>query len=105
MNLLSDPDFLVRAKKAKGMNQNDFSKEIGKSQAQLSKYLTGKTKIPNDIFIHCTNIIRKHNSSSAGVEDLLYEVLMLDGDAHSDLRDALMKMIIAYKRKSGSEIV
>lgn len=98
MNLSCSPNLLLQAMAAKNMNQLEFSNEIGKSQAQLSKYIAGKTKIPHGVFIHAVNILKKHNISELAVEEILYEVMTLDGESHREIREALMKMIIAYKK-------
>ncbi|WP_283160744.1 helix-turn-helix domain-containing protein [Serratia proteamaculans] len=87
-----------------GMNQRDFSREIGKSQAQVSKYLTGKTDIPDEIKIHCMNILSNHNSTGSSMEELISEVLTLQGDMHNEIRGALMNVISAYRKKSTGQI-
>lgn len=102
MSPIDAPNLIKRAMTTKRMNQQKFSREIGKSQAQLSKYITGKTEIPSSILIHCMNIIQERNAGEASAEGLLYEVVMLDGDTHQEIRDALMKMIIAYKGRDGT---
>lgn len=98
MNLPYSPNLLLQAMAENNMNQMEFSNEIGKSQAQLSKYIAGKTKIPHDVFIHSMNILRRHNIRELTIEEILYEVMTLDGESHREIREALMKMIIAYKK-------
>ncbi|KFX11864.1 hypothetical protein N6P31_22035 [Pectobacterium betavasculorum] len=71
---------------------------MGKSQAQLSKYLAEKGSIPAEVMIRCMNILKEGNFPEPGVEELIYELISLKGDAHKEIREALMKVIRAYRK-------
>ncbi len=96
MALINDPELIKRAMSLKGTRQHEFAREIGRSQAQLSKYLSGKTSIPADVSIHCMNILRENNNTECGVEELICELMALRGEVHKEIREALMKVIRAY---------
>ncbi|MCL2893745.1 helix-turn-helix transcriptional regulator [Brenneria sp. MC1SB4.1] len=85
---------------ATGLKQRDFSEIIGKSQAQVSKYLSGKTEVPDYVNIHCVNIIREHSQLGSSVEELLFEIQGLEGEEHRSIREALMGVISAYKNRN-----
>lgn len=94
------PEIIKEAMHLSGHKQHDFSKLIGKSQAQLSKYLSGKTEIPASVIIHCMNILRRYNQTGHSTDALFLEILELKGEEHRPIREALMSMIAAYKIRS-----
>lgn len=96
----SSSGLIRKAMQATGLKQRDFSELIGKSQAQVSKYLSGKTEVPGCVKIHCMNIIKKHSQKGSSVEELLFEIQDLEGEAHRSIREALMGVISAYKNRS-----
>lgn len=46
-----------RARKARGMTQQAFAAELGKSQAVLSRYERGQVDPPTEVFMHCLHIL------------------------------------------------
>ncbi|MCA0952148.1 helix-turn-helix transcriptional regulator [Shewanella chilikensis] len=99
MFLLSEPEAVKLAMKKSGLKQADFAKKIGKSQAQISKYISGYSKPTTKIYIHCMNIIRSCEQGDGSLLDLMNEVSGLDGEKHEHMRHALIETIKAYKLK------
>ena len=59
------PAHLVRqAREARRLNQVDFAAELGKSQAVLSRYETGKVDPPTVVLMQCMHILRPPSSPS-----------------------------------------
>jgi len=100
MMFTSSSGLVRKAMQATGLKQRDFSELIGKSQAQVSKYLSGKTEIPGRVKIHCVNILKEHSQKGSSVEELQFEILELEGEEHRSIREALMGMISAYKNRN-----
>jgi transcriptional regulator with XRE-family HTH domain len=99
MFLLKESEIVNLAMKRTGLNQAEFSKLIGKSQGQISKYLSVASKPTSKIYIHCMNIISKNSEISNNYLDLLFEVSKLEDEEHSTIRSALLEMINAYNSK------
>lgn len=97
MFLLSEPEVIKLAMKKSGLKQAGFAKKIGKSQAQVSKYISGDSKPSTETYIHCMNIINSSEQGDESLLDLINEVSRLDGDKHKHIRNALVEMIKAYK--------
>ncbi|WP_338593694.1 helix-turn-helix transcriptional regulator (plasmid) [Shewanella khirikhana] len=97
MFLLSESEAVKLAMKKSGLNQHDFAKKIGKSQAQISKYISGDSKPSTRTYIHCMNIITSSGPSDGSLLNLMHEVSMLDGEKHEHMRNALIATIKAYR--------
>ncbi|MNO73202.1 hypothetical protein D3C76_641630 [compost metagenome] len=83
--------------KKKALNQREFAQEISRSQAQVSKYLSGNCEIPGDVIIRCSNIIMCSSPEPDNHIELLLKVNQLQGDEHLAIRRALMGMINAWQ--------
>lgn len=60
---------LVRSARHKlGLNQMEFGKMIGRSQAVVSKYEAGIVRPPGDTIIHCMNILKPRFTASLATE-------------------------------------
>jgi len=99
MFLLNEPEIVNLAMKRTKLNQAKFSKLIGKSQGQVSKYLSGASKPTSEVYIHCMNIISKNPEINSNYLDLLFEVSKLEEEQHNDIRAALLGIINAYNSK------
>jgi len=103
MLLLTGPEIVNLAMKKLALNQRNFSKLLGKSQSQVSKYLTGSCDIPGDVSIRCMNIISNTGLESDSHMELLFKVLKLQGEESRPLRRALLEMINAWNGKIASK--
>lgn len=99
MFLLSESEIINLAMKRTRLNQAEFSNLIGKSQGQVSKYLSGASKPTSKTYIHCMNIISKNSGINNNYLDLLFEVSKLEDEEHNAIRSALLGMINAYNLK------
>lgn len=97
MFLLTEAEAVKLAMRISGLRQSKFAKKIGKSQAQVSKYLSGESKPSTSVYIHCMNIIGAHEQGNGCLLDLINEVSKLNKDKDKDMRQAIIGMIKAYK--------
>lgn len=99
MFTLVSPELIQLAMRISDCNQKDFSTMIGRSQAQISKYLSGKSEIPAEVSIRCMNIIRQVEPEKDSHIELLFRVSVLNDERHQPLRRALMEVIRAWEEK------
>lgn len=100
MSLIETSELIKTAMARSSLNQSEFAKEIGKSQAQVSKYLAGSS-IPNkDTFIRIMNIIASYQPDQISHIDILIQMNNLDSVRDHELFVALLGMIKAYKSAS-----
>lgn len=99
MLLLNGPEVINLAMRKLALNQKQFSILLGKSQSQISKYLTGCCDIPGDVCIRCMNIIADAGIENDGHIELLLKALKLQGEGSRPLRRALLEMINAWNEK------
>jgi transcriptional regulator with XRE-family HTH domain len=100
MTLIETSDLIKIAMTRASLNQREMALKIGKSQAQVSKYLAG-TSIPSkDTIIHIMNIISSHQADHINHIDIYLQMSQLDAVKDHDLFAALMGMIRAYKAVS-----
>lgn len=97
MFLLNESEAVELAMKRSGLKQSEFANKIGKSQAQVSKYISGDSNPTTSVYIHCMNIIGSHEQGDGGLLDLMNEVSKLNSDKDKRMRQALIGMIKAYK--------
>jgi len=97
MFLLSEPEAVKLAVEKSGLKQSDFAKTIGRSQAQISKYISGDSKPTAKIYIHCMNIVNSFEYGDGSLLELINEISSLDGEKHKHMRHAVIEMIKAYK--------
>lgn len=97
MFLLSESEAVELALKVSGLKQSEFANKIGKSQAQVSKYISGNSNPTIPVYIHCMNIIGSHEQGDGGLLDLMNEVSKLNSEKDKSMRQALIGMIKAYK--------
>lgn len=100
MLVISGPEIVKLAMSKTSLNQRGFAKLIGKSQAQVSKYITGSSDIPGDVNIHCMNIITGKEPDKDSHIELLVKVIQLNGEENKALRRVLMEMILAWQAKN-----
>jgi len=96
MFLLNESEIIKLAKEKSGLNQSDFSKLIGKSQGQLSKYLSGASRPTHTIIIRCVNILESSVEEDGSLLNLMIEISKLDGEKNIDIRKALLATIKAF---------
>ncbi|EAQ65268.1 hypothetical protein MED121_18545 [Marinomonas sp. MED121] len=96
MNLLSESDVVKLALKKSTLSQKDFSKKLGKSQAQISKYISGESNLSAKTYIHCMNILSQLENDDDSLILLLKETSRLKGEKHKEIRKALIDLIKAY---------
>ncbi|AUU99608.1 hypothetical protein PUATCC27989T_05198 [Phytobacter ursingii] len=99
MLVLSGSEIIKLAMNKTELNQHDFSILIGRSQSQVSKYLTGKSDIPSDVNIQCMNIIKNIKPDKDSHMELLIKVIQLQGDDNKALRRVLMELILAWQER------
>lgn len=97
MFLLSESVAVKLAMEKSGLSQAGFAKSIGRSQAQVSKYISGDSKPTTKIYIHCMNIISSSEHSDGSLPALINEVSKLNEEKHLHMRRALIEMIKAYR--------
>ncbi len=95
--IMMESEIIREAYRASGLSQIDFAEKIGKSQAQISKYLSGTSSPKKETIIHCVNILKKESPNESDFFNLLFEVLELKEEKHREFRFALTKIIKAYK--------
>lgn len=100
MLFFSESELIKLAIEESDMKQAEFARVIGKSQAQVSKYLSGSSKPPDDIIIRCMNIVVNKKSDKSNLLLLLFEISKLGDDHHREMRAALLSMITAYKGRA-----
>ena len=100
MFAINHPEMIKLAMKKSSLNQQEIAKKIGKSQAQVSKYLNRTSMPPEETIIHLMNIIASYPSDDSHFFELLTQVYTLNGEEHKDLRVALAKIIHAYNSVS-----
>lgn len=96
MFTIDHPEMIKLAMKKSGLNQQEIAKRIGKSQAQISKYLNKTSIPPEDAIIHLMNIIASYPPDEGHFFELLMQVYTLNGEQHKDLRIAITKIIHSY---------
>lgn len=99
MLILTGPEIIKLAMKKSSLNQRDFSSLIGKSQSQVSKYITGNSEIPGEVNIHCMNIITTSEPDNESHTELLVKVMQLHGENNKALRKVLLDIIEAWLKK------
>lgn len=93
-----EPSELIKAAMIRSsMNQRELAKKIGKSQAQVSKYLAGTSVPSKEAIIHIMNIIASHQPDKINHVDIFIQINQLDPVKDHALFSALMGMINAYK--------
>lgn len=97
---MNESEIVKLALDLSGLNQQKFAKSIGKSQAQVSKYLSGKSGLSVKLFIHLMNIIRQSNDEKGEIYHVLAEVLELNADEDKGIRVALLQTMRAYKGRA-----
>jgi transcriptional regulator with XRE-family HTH domain len=103
--LFTEPSELIKlVMSRRSMTQNRIAKLIGKSQAQVSKYVSGTSVPSKDTIIHLMNIISESDAGHINPLDIFLQIHQLDPDRHRDFLTALMAMVKAYKSvlKNGS---
>ncbi len=101
---IDHPELIKLAMKQKGLNQTGLAHLIGKSQAQISKYLN-QTSIPSDaVIIRIMNIISESPPEDGHFFELLRLIYTLNGEQHKNLRIALTKTIDAYNSASRKQL-
>lgn len=100
---MNDPAYIVRkALLISELNQEDFSKKLGKSQSQVSKYLSKKSMPPSDTLIHCMNIISAYEdktSTETPYQMLLDKVQKLEGSQNSHICEALLGVLNLFDKE------
>lgn len=96
---MNESEIVKLALESSGLSQQEFAKSIGKSQAQVSKYLSGKSGLSAKLLIHLMNIIRQSNDAKGEIYHVLAEVLELNADEDKGIRAALLQTIRAYKAR------
>lgn len=97
MLYLKESDAVRLAMEKSKLNQRDFAKKISKSQAQISKYISGESKPSSTTYIRCMNILSDHSKGDGSLLDLINEASELSGEKHLGIRSALIEVIRAYK--------
>lgn len=97
MFTIDHPEMIKLAMKKSGLNQDEIARRIGKSQAQVSKYLNKASIPPEDAIIHFMNIIASYPPDEGHFFELLMQVYTLNGEQHKEFRVALTKTICAYR--------
>ncbi|MEB3763424.1 helix-turn-helix domain-containing protein [Vibrio cholerae] len=102
--LYSASDIVREAMRITNLKQESFSKKLGVSQSQISKYLSGKSLPSAKTIMHCMNIIEK-NSDNENVNTpydiLIRKVRNLNGDHSEEICRALLQVLTTYERLSG----
>ena len=83
------------------LNQESFSKKLGVSQSQISKYLSGKSQPNAQTIIHCMNIIEQHRSTARAKtphDILLRKIKNLTGEYSEDICKSLLQVLATYER-------
>ncbi len=97
-------DIVKRARKAKGLTQSEFGREIDRPQSVVSKYERGLVEPPGNVVMHCMNILgaRKSDVSPNEVAHLIRS--RLSSPEHAPLRVALAEFIesVPSRRPTGS---
>ena len=103
MLILTGSEIVNLAMKKQTLTQKQFSSLLGKSQSQVSKYLTGSCDIPSDVSIRCMNILMNADLDSDCHMELLFKVMKLQGEGLRPLRRALLEMISAWNESKASD--
>ncbi|WP_375751998.1 helix-turn-helix transcriptional regulator [Vibrio sp. HN007] len=100
--MINPADIVRKALSFSNLNQEDFSKTLGKSQSQISKYLSEKSLPPSDTLIHCMNIIETHKdktTTETPYQILLTKVQKLEGSQNSHICEALLGVLNALDKE------
>ncbi|HZG18628.1 MAG TPA: helix-turn-helix transcriptional regulator [Herbaspirillum sp.] len=87
-------DIITTAWKQSGLSQQDFAKEIKKSQPMLSKYMSGSASPPADIIILCMNKCGLQLKHEISASELANRILVeLADNAFSETRSAINQIL------------
>jgi len=87
-------DIVKAAWSQSGLSQQDFAKEIKKSQPMLSKYISGDAAPPADIIILCMNKCGYQLKHEVSADDLANRIRVeLANDAFADTRTAINQIL------------
>ncbi|MGE6315693.1 helix-turn-helix domain-containing protein [Shewanella baltica] len=97
MLFVESSELIKLAMSRASLNQAGIAKKIGKSQAQVSKYLAGLSTPSQEVIIHIVNIISECEADDVKPLDIFIQIHQLDPESDHDLLTALMRMVKAYK--------
>lgn len=95
MKVQTVSDLIKEARKPK--NQADFARDVGKTQALISKYENGSANPPMSVVNKCLKIIHDRNDSDVSSNKLAKRLKKLNDPAHLHIRKVIESMLNAAK--------
>lgn len=95
--LTSPADLVRNARRSRGLTQTAFAADIGRSQAEVSRYESGQIDPPSAVLFHCLEMLgytwQEHDVSAQDLADRIRQEL---GPASKQsLRSAIWQMLNA----------
>ena len=91
-------EIVRKAREFKGLSQQEFGRQIGRTQTVVSKYERGETPVPGEIVIQCMSLLGVLDEVSPSADDVAELVRTVLGDPKkSKLRRAVAGLVRSIK--------